>query len=143
VGGVALGAVRELATRVGAWLGADPGQEPFLPLLDAGVLRLVAATAGLTLAFRYLPRRGSTWLGALAGGVTGAVGIFVVRTALLLTFTPERFNVVYGFITGLLAVLLWLYMALLTVLLGAAVAAEVTATARRRPATPDTAAEPG
>lgn len=143
VGGVALGAVRELATRVGAWLGADPGQEPFLPLLDAGVLRLVAATAGLTLAFRYLPRRGSTWLGALAGGVTGAVGIFVVRTALLLTFTPERFNVVYGVITGLLAVLLWLYMALLTVLLGAAVAAEVTATARRRPATPDTAAEPG
>ena len=143
VGGVALGAVRELASRVGAWLGAPPGRDPFLPLLDLGLLRLAATTAGLTLAFRYLPRRGSTWLGALAGGVTAAVGILVVRSALLLTFTPERFNLVYGVITGLLAVLLWLYLALLTVLVGAAVAAEVTATARRRPAVPGAVSEPG
>mgnify|MGYP001029484878 CR=1 FL=1 len=140
VGGVALGAVRELAGRVGAWLGVAPAAGSFP---DLGVLRLVTTTAGLTLAFRYLPRRGSTWPGALAGGVVAAVGIQVVRSVLLLTFSPERFNVVYGVITGLLAVLLWLYLALLIVLVGAAVAAEVTATTRRRPGVGGPVAEPG
>lgn len=143
VGGLALGAVRELAARVGAWLGAAPSGDPLSPLLDLGLLRLAATTVGLTLAFRYLPRRGSTWLGALAGGVTAAVGVQVVRAVLLLAFTPERFNLVYGVITSLLAVLLWLYLALLVVLVGAAVAAEVTASTRRRTALPEGASEPG
>ncbi len=143
VGGVVLGAVRELVGRLGGWLGSGPSAGPLLALLDLGLLRFVTTTGGLALAFRFLPRRGSTWLGALAGAVVAAVGIQVVRSALHLTFSPERFNLVYGVITGLLAVLLWLYLALLILLVGAAVAAEVTSTARRRQAGAAPAAEPG
>ncbi|HEX7038555.1 MAG TPA: YhjD/YihY/BrkB family envelope integrity protein [Trueperaceae bacterium] len=143
VGGAALAAAKELLARLGGSLGYDPGGGPLVPLLDVGLLRFVTSTAGLTLAFRFLPRRGSTWLGALSGGVVAAVGIQVVRSGLLLTFSPERFNLVYGVITSLLAVLLWLYLALLILLVGAAVAAEVTATARRRHAGARPAAEPG
>src|SRR5690606_19105586 len=143
VGGVALGAVSQLVARVGEWLGPGLPADLLGPVLDLGLLRLVTTTAGLTLAFRYLPRRGSTWLGALAGGGVAAVGILVVRSLLLLTFSPERFNLVYGVITSLLAVLLWLYLALLILLVGAAVAAELSVTAGRRPAAPGAVAEPG
>ncbi|HLV13311.1 MAG TPA: YhjD/YihY/BrkB family envelope integrity protein [Trueperaceae bacterium] len=143
VGGVALGAVSQLVARVGEWLGPGLPADLLGPVLDLGLLRLVTTTAGLTLAFRYLPRRGSTWLGALAGGGVAAVGILVVRSLLLLTFSPERFNLVYGVITSLLAVLLWLYLALLILLVGAAVAAELSFTAGRRPAAPGAVAEPG
>ena len=143
VGGVALGAVSQLVARVGEWLGPGLPADLLGPVLDLGLLRLVTTTAGLTLAFRYLPRRGSTWLGALAGGGVAAVGILVVRSLLLLTFSPERFNLVYGVITSLLAVLLWLYLALLILLVGAAVAAELLFMAGRRPAAPGAVAEPG
>ncbi len=142
VGGVALGAVRQVIERFSAWIGTGASQTALDPLLDLGVLRLAATTAGLTLAFRYLPRHGSTWVGAALGGAAAAVGIFVVRSLLLATFNAERFNLVYGVITGLLAVLLWLYLALLMVLVGAAIAAEVAASSRRAPVS-EAVAEPG
>lgn len=143
IGGAAVSAVTQVADRFGRWLGADLSLAALDPLFGLGLIRLVATVAGLTLAFRYLPRRGSTWLGALAGAVVAALGIGATRAVLLLTFNPERFNVVYGVITGLLAVLLWLYLALLIILVGAAVAAELAAGQRSRPSTPGPAAEPG
>lgn len=143
IGGAAVTAVTQVADRFGQWLGADLALATLDPLFGLGLVRLVATVVGLTLAFRYLPRHGSTWLGALAGSVVAALGIGATRAVLLLTFNPERFNVVYGVITGLLAVLLWLYLALLIILVGAAVAAELAATSRARPVSPGTAAEPG
>ncbi len=143
IGGAAVTAFTQVTERLGAWLGTDLSLGSLGPLFGLGLVRLAATVVGLTLAFRYLPRHGSTWLGALAGAVVAALGVGVTRSVLLVTFNPERFNVVYGVITGLLAVLLWLYLALLIILVGAAVAAEMAATTRARPSAPGPAAEPG
>src|SRR5690606_35173293 len=90
------------------------------------LLRMAAGISAFTFAFRYLPRRSSTWLGAVIGGLVSALGITVMRNLLVITFNAERFNLVYGVITSLLAILLWLYLALLLALVGAVVAAEVS-----------------
>lgn len=79
----------------------------------------------------------------MAGAAVSAVGIGVMRELLVITFSPERFNLIYGFITSLLAILLWLYLALLLFLIGAAVAAEVSAgQLKRREAAASEAALP-
>ncbi len=139
VGGALASALRELGRNVNAWLmehGAPLQDLPISlePLADLQPTRLLAAVAAFVLTFRYLPRRSSTWLGALGGAIVSVLGITVMRSLLLTTFNAERFNLVYGVITSLLAVLLWLYLALLLFLVGAAVAAEVSALQRRRAA---------
>jgi membrane protein len=95
------------------------------------LLRAGAAAAVFTLAFRYLPGRGSDFVGALIGGVTCTLSLFLMRTVLLATFSVERVNLVYGVVTGLVVWLLWLYAALWLFLLGAVLAAEVTRARRR------------
>ncbi|MFO7543938.1 MAG: YhjD/YihY/BrkB family envelope integrity protein [Trueperaceae bacterium] len=139
VGGVLASGLRELSRNVNAWLtqhGAPLQDLPISlePLADLQPTRLLAAVSAFTLTFRYLPRRSSTWLGALGGAVISVLGITIMRSLLVTTFNAERFNLVYGVITSLLAVLLWLYLALLLFLVGAAVAAEVSAMQRRRTA---------
>lgn len=136
VGGVLASGLREVARNAGEWLaqhGAPLRDLPMSlePLADLQPTRMVAAVVAFTLTFRYLPRRSSTWLGAFSGAVVSTLGIAVMRRLLLATFNAERFNLVYGVITSLLAVLLWLYLALLLFLVGAAVAAEVSAMRRR------------
>src|SRR5690606_33439319 len=131
VGGVAYSGLRQIAQSLGAWLNANGIAFPdtpinFEPLADVRILRLIAGVAAFTFAFRYLPRRASTWLGALIGGLASTLGITVMRSLLVITFNAERFNLVYGVITSLLAILLWLYLALLLALVGAVVAAEVS-----------------
>ena len=90
-------------------------------------LRLVSATVAFTLCFRFLPRQRSSWTGALSGALFSSASILVMRRVLLLGFDIERFNLIYGVITGLLIILLWLYLALLLFLVGALLAAEVSA----------------
>ena len=131
VGGVAYSGLRQIGESLGTWLGAHGIDVPdmpisFEPLADVKILRLVAVVSAFTFAFRYLPRRSSTWLGALSGALVSTLGITVMRTLLVITFNAERFNLVYGVITSLLAILLWLYLALLLALVGAVVAAEVS-----------------
>jgi membrane protein len=101
-----------------------------LPAAFEGV-RAIAATAVFTLAFRYLPGRGSDLIGALVGGIACTLSLQVMRMVLLATFSIERVNLVYGVVTGLVVWLLWLYAALWLFLMGAVLAAEV-ARARRR-----------
>ncbi len=144
VGGVLLSALNELSQVVLNWLAQSNAPLPLLPLrLEPGtglqVARMVVAATAFTLTFRYLPRRSSTWLGAVIGAVVSTGGILAVRWGLLLTFSPERFNLIYGVITSLLALLLWLYLALLLFLVGATVAAEVSTP---RAAPPDVADNP-
>jgi len=139
VGGVLASGLSELARNVNAWLtqhGAPLQDLPISlePLADLQPTRILAAVSAFMLTFRYLPRRSSTWLGALSGAVISVLGITIMRSLLVTTFNAERFNLVYGVITSLLAVLLWLYLALLLFLVGAAVAAEVSAVQRRRTA---------
>jgi membrane protein len=82
-------------------------------------------------AFRYLPRFGSDWVGAWVGAVASTFSLLVMRQLLVASFSVERANLVYGAVTGVVVLLLWLYFALLLFLMGAVVAAEV-AHARRR-----------
>ena len=95
------------------------------------LLRAVAATTVFTLAFRYLPGRGSDLVGAVVGGAACTLSLIVMRGLLVAGFSIERVNLVYGVVTGLVVWLLWLYAALWLFLLGAVLAAEV-ARARRR-----------
>ena len=91
------------------------------------VLRLTVAALAFTLAFRFLPRRSSSWTGALVGGAFSSVTIAATRVLLLRTFDTDRFNVIYGVITSVVVTLLWLYLALLMFLVGALITAEISA----------------
>ena len=103
------------------------------PPTDLGVpLRLALATTAFALCFRFLPRGGSRWEGAIAGAVVSVAGLQGMRWVLPLAIDEARFNVVYGVIASLVVLLLWLYLALLLFLFGALVAAEGSAEARRR-----------
>lgn len=128
LGGAALRAwaqVRELAAAAELAL-------PELRLPAAfDLLRAVAATAVFAAAFRFLPRHGSDAVGAWVGAVLCTVSLVAAREALLASFSLERVNLVYGAVTGVVVLLLWLYLALWLFLMGAVVAAEV-ARARRR-----------
>lgn len=148
VGGVAYQGLRQIGQSLETWLTAHRVMLPdapfaFEPLADVRVLRLVGSIVAFTFAFRYLPRRSSTWLGALLGASVSTFGIAVMRALLIVTFNAERFNLVYGVITSLLAVLLWLYLALLLTLVGALVAAEVSSRMQRGSAVVEVPAEPG
>jgi membrane protein len=103
------------------------------------VLRLALAALAFTLAFRFLPRRASSWVGAVAGGVFSSISISLTRALLVLTFDTDRLNVIYGVITSVVVTLLWLYLALLMFLVGALLTAEISAW-RRDP--PDAGAQP-
>lgn len=132
VGGALISGLNGLSSALAGWLATFNVHLPGLPLgLAPGpalkATRAVVAVTAFTLTFRYLPRRTSTWGGALTGALVSTVGVQLVRWALLLTFNAERFNVVYGFITSLVALLLWLYLALMLFLVGALVAAEASA----------------
>lgn len=147
IGGFVVAGLRELVSSLSNWLaahglGMPPGPGLFEPLADVRWARVIAVAGSFTLVFRFLPRRSSSWLGALSGAFVSTLGIVVMRSLLKLTFNAERFNLIYGVITSLLAILLWLYLALLLTLVGATVAAELSAMTRRSAAAGDSA-EPG
>ena len=99
----------------------------WLTEVSTAIIRVVLTAVACTLAFRYLPRRSSSWTGALAGGAFAAVAIHVSRALLIVTFDLNRFNVIYGAITSVVVTLLWLYLALLMFLFGALLTAEISA----------------
>ncbi len=90
------------------------------------LLRIVITTLTFTLCFRYLPKTSSTWVGALFGALFSTLSIILMQRILPIFFQFERFNLIYGVVTSLLLVLLWLYLTLLLFLLGALLVAEVS-----------------
>lgn len=106
-----------------------------------GFIRLVLAAVVFVLCFRYLPRRSSSWVGAGVGALFSTLSIWGVRELLRLTFNLERFNLIYGVITSLLFMLMWLYLAILLFLLGALLAAEISSQRRKARNKPVTATE--
>ena len=98
--------------------------------LWAEILRTVLATLTFTLCFRFLPKNSSTWWGAFAGATFSTGSILVMRWIFEQGFDLARFNLIYGVITGLLIILLWLYFAMLMFLVGALLAAEISAMLR-------------
>jgi membrane protein len=106
-----------------------------LPELDLpggySPLRLAATVGVFALCFRYLPRRHTDWFSAVIGAGFSAVVLVVMRQVLMATFSIDRFNLVYGVITGVVVLLLWLYLAMIGFLLGAVLAAEIASWRRR------------
>lgn len=110
----------------------------FLPEVSFGwqqgtwtqLLRIIIATLAFTLCFRYIPRKSSSWLGALLGALFSTLSILIMRQVLPIFFQIERFNLIYGVVTSLLIILVWLYFALLLFLLGALLVAEISANQR-------------
>ena len=96
------------------------------------IIRFAVATTVFTVCFRYLPRRSSSWLGAVVGALFSTTGIIVMRYIFAHTFNPEQFNLIYGVVTSLLAILLWLYFALLMFLVGALIVAEISEEVRAK-----------
>ena len=89
-------------------------------------LRVLITVGAFIFCFRFLPRRSSSWTGAVIGALFSAVSILVMREFLVSVFNLERFNLIYGVVTSLLVVLLWLYFAVLLFLVGALLAAEIS-----------------
>jgi uncharacterized BrkB/YihY/UPF0761 family membrane protein len=81
-----------------------------------------------------LPRQSSSWLGALAGALFSTSSILIMRWLFERSFNPEQFSLIYGVITSLLLILLWLYFALLMFLMGALLVAEISVELRRNSA---------
>ena len=95
-------------------------------------LRIAATLVVFVLCFRYLPRRHTDWISAVAGAAFSAVVLVLMRLVLTATFSIDRFNLVYGVITSVVVLLLWLYLAMIGFLLGAVLAAEIASVRRRR-----------
>lgn len=94
--------------------------------LVAEVLRFVIAITAFGLCFRYLPKRSSTWLAAVLGASFSVISIRVLQIFFTQYFSLERFLVIYGFVTSLLVILLWLYSSLLLFLMGAVLTAVIS-----------------
>jgi len=113
---------------------------PKLPVLYLGwrtgllteLLKVTIATTVFTISFRYLPKKAANWYGALLGALFSTISIIVMRFVLSRSFNPAQFNLIYGVITSLLIVLLWLYFALLMFLVGALLAAEISSSMRMK-----------
>lgn len=130
IGGALVVPIDRLAASIAQQFEALNIKLPPLPLplgvAWAMLFRVALAVSTFTLCFRFLPRTGSDWTGALAGGVFSTGAILVLRQALLLTLNIDRFNLIYGVITSLVVLLLWLYLVLLLFLVGALLAAELS-----------------
>lgn len=90
------------------------------------ILRIASAIIVFSLCYRYLPRQNSTWLGAILGALVSTASIRGMQFLFPKFFNPEQFSLVYGIITSLLVILLWLYLALLVFLLSAVLVAEIS-----------------
>jgi membrane protein len=101
------------------------------PPVGFSPLRLLATASIFTLCFRLLPRGRGDWVAAAIGGTLSTIALVVIRQILMATFSLDRFNLVYGVITGVVVLLMWLYLTMLGFLLGAVLAAEIAAWRRR------------
>ena len=137
IGGLLTTSINELSTLIGNQLHAFNIALPVYRIswgqgwwTDS--VRFIVATTVFTVCFRYLPRRASSWRGALIGAVFSTASILIMRTIFEATFNLERFNLIYGVVTSLLAILLWLYFALLMFLVGALIVAEISEEVRAK-----------
>lgn len=137
IGGLLTSSINEFASLTAVWLNDHNLYVPVFRFnwgqgLLTQAIRFAVATTVFTLCFRYLPRKSSSWLGALVGAIFSTTSILVMRFIFETSFSLERFNLIYGVVTSLLVVLLWLYFALLMFLVGALIVAEISEQVRPR-----------
>ncbi|MEY3871213.1 MAG: hypothetical protein RLZZ296_208 [Pseudomonadota bacterium] len=91
-------------------------------LLDS--LEFVALAGGMAALYHYMPNTHVKWAHAWTGGLFVAVGIALAKKilALYLSMVPT-YSVVYGAFATLPILLVWIYVAWIIVLMGAAIAA--------------------
>lgn len=94
--------------------------------LISELLRFAIAITAFSFCFHYLPKHSSRWVAAIVGASFSVVSIRVVQVLFGHYFNLERFSVIYGFVTSLLVILLWLYLSLLLFLMGAVLTAVMT-----------------
>lgn len=130
IGGVLVSYLQQLITltrQTIEWLSGQsiPALRIHIGFLNEALRAAIAASA-FTLCFRLLPRRVSSWFGAFVGALVSTISIILMRQLFTQFLNVEQFNLIYGIITSLLLVLLWLYVSMLLFFLGALVAAELS-----------------
>lgn len=116
----------------GDWAVAQRGLEAALGLLPSAAVLTSFIVVMLTLLYRWLPRATVLWREALAGAAACSLALWVATTLFtrFLASGLVRYNLVYGSLGTLLALLSWVYMASLLVLCGAHLAAAIAHHAR-------------
>lgn len=103
-----------------------------LPITEFGqgsvteILRICIAVFVFSLCFHYLPKQASTWGAAFLGAFLYVLSLRLLQVLFGQLFNPERFSLIYGIVTGLLVILLWLYLSLMLFLLAAVFVAIVS-----------------
>ena len=115
----------EVAQRSAAWA------LDVIPIPSAAALSLFILVM-LTMLYRWLPRTTVLWREALAGAATASLALWGATTLFtrFLASGLARYNVVYGSLGALVALLSWVYIGSLIVLGGAHVGAAIAANTR-------------
>lgn len=102
-----------------------------IPIPSAAALSLFILVV-LAMLYRWLPRTTVLWREALAGAAASSLALWAATTLFtrFLASGLARYNVVYGSLGALLALLSWIYVASLIVLGGAHLAAAIAANTR-------------
>ncbi|MFH1689635.1 MAG: YihY/virulence factor BrkB family protein [Candidatus Eisenbacteria bacterium] len=117
----------------GDWGAAQRGAASVFGLVPSTAALSVFIMVILTLLYKWLPRTKVLWREALAGASACSLALWAGTTlfTLFLSSGRMRYNLVYGSLGTLLALLSWVYIASLLVLSGAHLAAAVAEHTRR------------
>lgn len=108
--------------------GAVPGGREFaFPLLSA-VLPVFFMMLAFFLSYRFVPRRRPHWRAAARGAGVAAL-LFAAAKPLFLGYVQKmaRYNVIYGSLTGIIIMILWIWVVAMIGLFGGQVAAHTQA----------------
>ena len=87
------------------------------------LLALAITTGAFLLLYRYVPNTSVQWRDIWPGAIVGATLFQAVRVLFALFISNfDKFNVVYGSLGALMAVLVWAYLSALAIMLGAQIA---------------------
>ncbi|MGH8900484.1 MAG: YihY/virulence factor BrkB family protein [Egibacteraceae bacterium] len=122
---IAIGLVAVLPAVVGS-LGLGPSGETLAKLLRWPILAVLMA-AGLALIYRYAPDRQNARLEWVSWGAVIATVLWLGGSALFSLYMSNfnRYGAAYGSISGIIILLLWLFLSSFVVLLGAEINAEM------------------
>lgn len=139
--GLVLGLIIPAAARIAQrWLPPLHGLVELAVAIAISAVPTLVLFYGLTLFYRFAPRRRTTFAEVWAAALSAALLLRGLETGFVLYLKNfAKFNVVYGAFGGIMALLMWIYLSGCVVVLGACMAAARVAA----PAGHDTAAAGG
>ena len=124
LGPVILGATISLIGWTLAEVVASVPMQRALTALVREVLPTVLVIVGLTLLYRIAPARHVFWRYAIAGGVLAGIAFEVTKRVFTWYLTSfQSYEMLYGALAAVPALMFWIFLTWLIVLAGAAVAA--------------------